>query len=226
MIRLACSVSLLSLVGCGGSIVLEDVEPFGRTASAVWIHYEDTLRDSIVLTNVGNACQKLQNYAEAKKDLDHLLANLDVSSYCEDAEEEAIAAARAANALWHDGANILTIDVFADESSEPKEETYDVGDDEPRLSASMVYWKSSPYQAVPRHWDPTDELEDNCGVDDDYTHVMRDSWKLTKGEFDVEEIEKGEWVQGRLEGQLRDEDDDKAGDIEVSFTADWCPVEG
>lgn len=225
MIRLARSVSLLSLVGCSGSIALEDAEPFGRTASAVWIHFEDSVRDSIVLTNVPNACKKLQTWAEAKNEHDHLLANLDMSSYCEDAEEEALAEARASDALWHKGAHILTIDVFADETTEPKEETYDVGDDEPRLSANMVYLKSSPYKAVPRHWDPTDELEDKCGVDDDYTQTMQDSWTLNKGEFDVEEIEKGEWVQGRLEGQLRDEDGDKAGDIEATFTANWCPVE-
>ncbi|MDP2310889.1 MAG: hypothetical protein Q8P18_33025 [Pseudomonadota bacterium] len=225
MMRLPFLLPLLAMSGCAGSVQLEEVDPFGGAASAVWLHWDDSEFDSIVLTNVPGACAKWQAYADTANDLYDAVEDIDEDDYCEDAMEPSLAAARAADALFHEGAHTLSLAVYEGGSTEPEEDTYEVGGTTRALGGTLIYYENSPYAAVLADWDADDDYEDNCGIDQDDLETETDRWTLSEGELDFGQVTDERSASAYLEGDLDDDDGDDAGEIIAKFTASWCEIE-
>ncbi|MDP2314104.1 MAG: hypothetical protein Q8P41_14475 [Pseudomonadota bacterium] len=225
MFRLTRLFPLFALVGCAGSVQVEDIDPFGAAASAVWFHWDDSDYDSLLLTNVMGACGKWQAYAEASKELDDAVEDMDENDYCEDAKEPSLAVARIANDLFHEGTHMLALTVYEDGSTEPEEETYEVGDPRQALGGTVTYYGASPYAAILADWDEDEDWEDNCGIDTDDLDADIDSWSLSDGELELLSVKDEGAAAGALEAELVDEDGDRDGDISARFTATWCEVD-
>lgn len=225
MRRFAPCLPLLALVGCAGSVSLEEVDTFGGAASAVWVHWDESEYDSILLTNVGGACGKWQAYAQAQADYADATEDIDEDDWCEEAEAPSKDLARATNALFHEGVHALTLTVFGGGTTEPDEDTYEVLDLTALLYGQMTYYESSPAEAVLRDWDPSDDLEDGCGVDDDDLELDSTTWALSDGDLEIDSVNDEKGLSGTLDGELTDDDGDNAGDIDATFSATWCEVD-
>ncbi|MES2643945.1 MAG: hypothetical protein V4850_30935 [Myxococcota bacterium] len=226
MIRLACVLPLFALAGCAGSVQLEELAPFGGAASAVWLHWDDSNYDSVVLTNVPNACAKWVAFAETTKDLAQEIDDFDQDDFCEESHDLTMAVARAGDALFHEGVHTLSLGVYEGGSTEPDEETYEVGDNKRSLSGTLTYYENSPYAAYLADWDVDEDRDDNCGVDYDDLETKTDQWTLDDGELEVGRLMDERSLSARLAGDLKDrDDDDDAGEIRASFTATWCEVD-
>lgn len=226
MIRLARSIPLLALVGCAGSVFVEDLDPFGGAASAIWLHDDDS--HLLMLSNVGGLCAKWQNYLEVVEDAWDDVADLDVSDddYCQEAREPMFAYARAGDALYHEGAHYLTLQVRDDDGTEPSEDTYEVGGDKKALGGSVTYFGESAYSAILSDWDVKDDFEGNCGLSLRDFESESDTWSLDEGELEITRVADERGVSGRLEGELVDRDGDDEGEIAARFSASYCEIDG
>lgn len=225
MRRFAPCLPLLALVGCAGSVTLEDVDSFGGGASAVWFHSDDSNYDSILLTNVVGACGKWQAYAQAQEDYADATEDIDADDWCEEAEAPTKAFARATNALFHEGVHSLSLTVFGDGTTVPDEDTYEVLDLTALLYGQMTYYESSPSAAILRDWDPSDDLDDGCGVDEDDLELDSTTWILSDGELEIDAVSDEKGLQATLDGELVDDDGDDAGTITAVMSATWCEVD-
>lgn len=217
---------LFALTGCAGSVALEEVDGFGPVASAVWVYYDDWDAHGILLTNVTDACGKMQaQYEAVEEETDVMLDHLGEGDYCEETAEAQIAAARAGDALYHEGAHWLSIELSEDGDSEPDEEEYEVGGD-PRVSGLLMYVENSPYAAKVDQFDPESDDAFHCGVDPDDKETDTDSWRLSDGDLEITNVNDEKTVSGRFEGELEESGDggDSAGDIAFDFTATYCEI--
>ncbi len=227
MVRIARSISLLALVGCAGSVSVEDLDPFGGAASAVWFHSSESGQDFLMLSNVGGVCAKTQAYLEIYEEAWNDIADLDLtdSDYCEQAKEPIFAYARAGDALYHEGAHYLSLGVFDADGSVPEEDTYEVGDPERALGGSVTYFGESPYANILDKWDVKEDLEDGCGLSASDYDSDNESWTLADGDLEFTRVADERSAAGRLDGELIGDDGGDEGDITASFTASWCELD-
>lgn len=225
MYRFARLLPVLALFGCS-TVSAEDIDGFGIVWSSLWVHIDadDYESHSVMLTNVPGACGLIQDYWDASKELTEELEDLDdYDDYCEDMQEYYENAATAADALYHEGSNFVSITVYDDEyDTEPSDEKYEVGDSDAGLSAGITFYTESPYASILDDWDEDEDYEEGCGVDseDDYA----DYWALEDGEFDIAAVNDEASLSGQLEGDLIDDDGDDAGEINVGVSATWCDI--
>lgn len=227
MVRICCLIPLLALVGCAGSVAVEDLDPFGGAASAVWFHWDDSDYDSIVLSNVVGLCGKWTAYVETAEELEDAAEDLDVfdNDYCEEAMEPMFRHARAAEALFHDGAHYLELGVREGDRSEPDEDTYEVDGDKRSLSGTVSYLGESAWSNILAEWDPEEDFEDGCGLSASDLESDIDLWYLDEGELEIGQVADERVVGGRLEGELADSDGSDEGEIKASFSASWCEID-
>lgn len=225
MISFALALSLLT--GCGGSVVVDEADPFGAAWSAVWVDHKDSEYESIVVSNVVGLCGKLQAQAEAYKDYEDEFENAleDIDNFCEDMEEPTKTYARASAGLNAVGNKFLTMGV-ATEDGDPEvdEDTFQVGD-LPGLSGGLTYVLEDNTASLLADWDPDDDADDNCGADElDYEDAY-DFWVLDEGsELEINNLTDSSF-SATLDGDLLDVDGDDAGSITGSFSPIYCEVD-
>ena len=223
MVRFVLLVSLLT--GCGGSVVVDAADPFGIAWSALWVEHKDSDTETIVVSNVVGLCGKLQAQAEAYKDYEDEFEDADFDTYCEDMEEPTKAYARAAAGLNAVGNKFLQMSVVTEDGDpEVDEDTFEVGD-LPALGGGLSYVLEDNTASILADWDPDDDAEDNCGVDElDYEDAY-DFWYLDSGsELEIANLTDTSF-SATLDGDLLDVDLDDAGSITGSFSPIYCEVD-
>ncbi|MFN7147579.1 MAG: hypothetical protein ACK4YP_27675, partial [Myxococcota bacterium] len=145
----------------------------------------------------------------------------DFDDYCTDMKEPTFELADAALALYHPGANFLSLSVSDDGDSAPERGTYEVGDG---LSGSMAYYEETRYERILENWDEDAGIEDGCGLDDDDFEDDVEFLSLEDGELEITGFADERSAAGRLDGELSDEGGDDEGEIAASFTASFCEI--
>jgi hypothetical protein len=223
--RSMLALVLAPLVGCAGSVTVDEVDGFGMVASAVWFHYDDSDWHQVVLSNVPGLCQKTQALQDAYDEVEDASEDIgtnEMDEYCAILEGPTRDFARAANAISHEGAHYLSFVVSEGGDTEPDDDTYEVGGD-PSVSISATYWENSPYAAILADYDPEEDDYD-CGLDGDDLEPSTDTWSADEGELDITVVNDEASLRATFEGELIDPDGDDAGDIKGSFTATYCEV--
>ena len=225
MISFALALSLLT--GCGGSVVVDEADPFGVAWSALCVDHKDSEYESIVVSNVVGLCGKLQAAAEAYKDYEDAYEDAaeDPDSYCEEMEEPTQEYYRATQGLNAVGNKALSLGV-ANEDGDPEvdEDTFQVGD-LPALSGGLSYVLEDITTSVLVDWDPDEDWDDNCGVDEVDFEDMYDFWVLDEGsELEISNLTDASFA-ATLDGDLLDADGDDAGTITGSFSPIYCEVD-
>jgi hypothetical protein len=219
-------LSLSLLAGCS-SVSLEEVDPFGGVASALWVHFDDADSHQIILSNVAGGCGRLQAAAEAEAAYWEAVESLDVGDlddYCAELEEPFLAYADAMSKVYYPGAHILTLGVSDGGDTEPDDDTYEVGES-PSLSGSMAYVEEDVYAEFIEDYDADGGFGSDCGVDLAKVNGAADYWSLVEGELEITAVNDEKSLSGKLEGELEDDDGDNAGDIRVSVSATYCEVD-
>lgn len=222
MLRFLALLPLLA--GCAGSVALKEAEPFGLVASALWLRYEDSEAEGLVLSNVPGACGKYQRFADASEAWQDAAEDVgfDFDDYCTDMKEPTLELAAAGQALFPPGANYLTLSVFDDGETTPERGTYKVGKG---LSGNVAYYEDTRYGRILENWDEDADFEDGCGLDDDDFEDDVEYLSLDDGELEITGFADERSAAGRLEGDLQDESGDDEGEIAASFTAVYCEID-
>jgi hypothetical protein len=214
----------LLLSGCAASIQADEIDPFGMGASAAWVHWNgDFEYDTIILSNVGDVCGKLEALQEAADDYADAAEDIDKDDYCEEARVPAQKWARIADSLYHDGAHFVQFTVNEDLTLQPDEGTFEVGDLRDGLSGNVTYYTNDPFKSYLQDWDPDEDYEDDCGVDIDDADT--DYWLFQEGQVEFTTVEDEQVAKGKLEVDLAEDDGDDAGELTSNFTAGWCEIE-
>ena len=223
-IKIACLL-ILSLVatGCVGSVTIE-FGSFGTVQSAVWFDLKSDEDDAeyIVLTTIPNYCQKAQEIAEqANNILDNWEEEVD--GYCRHGDDTYEDLAELTAALYSNGVSSnMNISVY-DEGEQEIPASGSISEDDredEEFDLYLTFVTGNYYSLLASEWSVND-----CGVNwsdvadnAPYTYADRDSLlTITKNN--------GKTISGDIVGELLDEDEDKAGDFEVSFSAKHCPID-
>ena len=181
MVSFALALSLLT--GCGGSVVVDEADPFGIAMSAIWIEHSDSEYEEIVVSNVVGLCGKMQAVVEVQEDyLDALEDALeDLDSYCEEMEEPSQELARAMQGLNAVGNKFLRMrPTTEDGDPEVDEDKFEVGDS-PGLGGGLSYVLEDQTTSILVDWDPDEDWDDGCGIDEVDDEDLADVWYLDEG---------------------------------------------
>lgn len=225
MISFALALSLLT--GCGGSVAVDEADPFGVAWSAIWIEHKDSEYEEIQVSNVVGLCGKLQAAAEAYNDYEDAFEDAieDPDSYCEEMEEPTQTYVRATQGLSAVGNKFLSLSPTTEDGDpEVDEDTFEVGDS-PGLSGGISYILEDNSTSVLVDWDPDESVDDNCGVDEVDFEDMYDFWVLDEGsELEIANLTDSSFA-ATLDGDLLDADGDDAGSITGSFSPIYCEID-
>lgn len=218
-------LALPLLIGCGGSVVVDEADPFGLAWSAIWIEHKDSDFEEIRVSNVVGLCGKLQVAAEAYKDYEDEVEDIDTDDWCQDAKEPSQDYARAVQGIYGVGARFLFMSVVT-EDGDPvvDEDTFEVGDI-PALGGVLSYVVEEFITSTLVDWDEDDDFEDRCGVDEVDLDDAYDFWYLDDGtQLEISGLTDTSFA-ATLEGGLLDADLDSTGDINGSFAPIYCEID-
>lgn len=220
------SLAVLLLPGCAGTVRVEgDAEPFGPVRSALWVEDDE----SLLLTNVPDACERFQAYERARLDLLEVLFTLvgrEDESVCADLEVSLMDFAFAGSALYYEGATLAEIRLT--HAERPLDEgTYPFDGQPLGFRGAIEYVQGERYGAVLDRFDPAASVDDACGVGAEEGLVGDDgvlaTWEFLGGDVEITRFTDGERVAGRLDATIAD-DAGGAASIEGAFTAQWCEI--